>query len=318
MSVEAEAKQALEAWGGSTIVPRLIKNRENAVFEVHLSGGERAALRLHRFGYQSAAAIQSELWWMQEVGKHSVAVPVPIPTDRGNLIHQLGTGRIATAISWVHGKQLGDQGAELGGTLTQQEARFDAIGSLVAQLHNATDLLRLPDSFERHRWDIDGFLGENPFWGRFWENPTLTANEKSLVLRARGQAREILECYAVDGGDFGLIHADVLRENVLFSGSDPVLIDFDDCGFGFRLYDLASLASQNEQEPHYRTLMAASIKGYRRRRELTDEALQLLPMFIMLRRFASCGWVVPREGVDRQRIYAERAARAAKLFLDDV
>jgi len=315
MNVAAEAAEALRAWGGATQAPRLIKDRENAVFEVHLHSGQRAALRLHRVGYQSAAAITSELWWMQEVGARDVPVPLPVPTQNGALIHELANGRIATMISWVDGAQLGDHGVDLGGSTAEQEARFHKIGALVAKLHNATDALTLPADFERHRWDIDGFLGEAPFWGRFWENPTLSEDEQETVLAAREKAREMLEVFVLDGGDFGLIHADVLRENVLFDGDDAVLIDFDDCGFGFRLYDLASLASQNEQEPHYQALMNAAFEGYRSQRDLPEDTAALLPMFVMLRRFASCGWVVPREGVDSQRAYAQRAVRAAERFL---
>ena len=38
---------------------------------------------------------------------------------------------------------------------------------------------------------------------------------------------------------FGLIHADAHLDNVLFDGQQARLIDFDDCGFGYRIYDVA-------------------------------------------------------------------------------
>ena len=56
--VLAQAVEAAGFWGGC-VAPRLIKNRENAVFEVMLPSG-RAALRLHRVGYQTEAAVRSE------------------------------------------------------------------------------------------------------------------------------------------------------------------------------------------------------------------------------------------------------------------
>ena len=315
MTDTAEAVEALGAWGGSSHPPRLIKDRENAVFEVRLNDGRRAALRLHRIGYQSAAAISSELWWMQEVAKRGVPVPTPISTDDGALSYVLANGRVATLISWVEGKQLGEQGTELSGSESEQEVQFGRIGALVADLHNATDALDLPPEFERHSWDSDGFLGNDPFWGRFWENPTLCPDEQRLLQDARETARARLAAFDDAGGDYGLIHADVLRENVFFRDGDPVLIDFDDCGFGYRLYDLASLASQNEDLPNYPALMQAAITGYRGRRSLPDAAVAELEMFVMLRRFASCGWIVSRADEDRRRIYAQRAVRAARQFL---
>ena len=84
------AEQALAAWGGGTL--RLIKDRENAVYEARLTDGRRAALRLHREGYQSPDAIRSELWWMQASAKAGVAVPAPVPTSSGDLLQVLPGG----------------------------------------------------------------------------------------------------------------------------------------------------------------------------------------------------------------------------------
>jgi len=308
------AEDALAAWGGGTL--RLIKDRENAVYEAQLTDGRRAALRLHRQGYQSVDAIRSELWWMQAVT--GVSVPSPMPTLAGDMLHILPGGRVATMISWVDGDELGAADVALGGSTALKADRFCAIGRLAAQLHEASDGLNLPDWFTRPAWDRDGFLGETPFWGQFWKNPALTSGEIETVLAARDTAGMLLQDYAEDGGDYGLIHADLLRENVLFGADGPVLIDFDDCGFGFRIYDIATLASQNESEPDYAELMAAALAGYREIRALSDQTEQLLPMFVMLRRFASCGWVVPRvsAGDPRMRTYAQRAVTAAERFLD--
>jgi Ser/Thr protein kinase RdoA (MazF antagonist) len=313
----SEAEQALGAWGGTDAPIRWIKDRENAVHEVRLRDGTRAALRLHRVGYQTVAAIRSELWWMQALAQAGLSVPLPIPTQNGDLVHVSSSGRVATVIGWVSGEPLGAYGAALEGGAQDKRARFHAIGALVARMHNITDTLTLPDHFQRHSWDAEGLLGDKPFWGRFWENPSLEAGERSLIGKARNKARQALADFRDRGGDFGLIHADVLRENVLFSGETVSIIDFDDCGFGFRLYDLATLASQNESEPDYAALMQAAITGYRSERPLSDADAALLPMFLMLRRFASAGWVISRAaaGDPLQRLYAERAVTAAERFV---
>ncbi len=58
MTLQDLAVEAAAHWQGRPT--RLILNRENAVFEMAIPGG-RAALRLHRMGYQNDAAIASEL-----------------------------------------------------------------------------------------------------------------------------------------------------------------------------------------------------------------------------------------------------------------
>ena len=70
---------------------------------------------------------------------------------------------------------------------------------------------------------MDGLLGDAPFWGRFWENPTLTGAEADLLIQARDDARAWLGQAQFP---IHLIHADALQENVLDGPKGLSLIDF--------------------------------------------------------------------------------------------
>ena len=307
-------KRALEVWGAQDI--RLIKNRENIVHEVRV-GGRPAALRLHRPGYQSKAAIQSELDWMAGLAAAGMRVPAPIPTRAGDTVADRGAGQIATVVTWVDGAPIGEGGVPLQGSEAEQVALYRKVGGEIATLHNLTDAMTLPDTFARHRWDIPGLLGETPFWGKFWECPALTEDERALIQRARAVAHDRATAFMDNGADFGLIHADVLRENVFIHDGILTLIDFDDAGFGFRLYDLAVMMTQNVGEPAYEAIKAAALAGYREHRTLSQEAEDLLPMFLMMRRFASMGWAVPRYDPEGPEVasYTQKAVTAARNFL---
>ncbi len=285
--MSADADEAARAFGGSA--PRLISTRENAVYAVDLPGG-RAALRLHRMGYQSEAAIRSELWWCEALFVAGVAVARPLSTPGGDLLVRLQSGVFASAIAWVNGAPLGKAGVALTGTVTRQADLHRALGRVIAQVHSATDALTLPDGFTRPRWDSDGLLGETPVWGRFWDHPALTADEAALARRTRDFLRERLADHATTGA-FGLIHADVLRENVLVNDRSLSLIDFDDCGFGFRLYDLGTVLSQNLFEPALPAIAGALVDGYAETRAI-DAAM--VPVFTLMRCCASVGWTMPR------------------------
>lgn len=309
-----ELKDALSAWGAQHI--RMIKDRENQVHEVKI-GGARAALRLHRPGYMSKAAIRSELIWMAGLSDAGMDVPAPLPAKDDSTVVTLSSGRLATVVSWVEGAPIGDGDLAFEMPIAEQISIYYKLGRELARLHNITDTLTLPDGFTRHRWDLDGLLGDTPFWGRFWECPALNAEERALINRARAVAHDRVQAYVENGADFGLIHADALRENVFIKDGAITLIDFDDAGFGFRLYDLAVMMTQNEQEPAAAEIQAAAITGYRELRAFSNEAEDLLPMFIMIRRFASMGWAVPRneDGGAAIRAYTEKAIRAARQFL---
>lgn len=300
-----EAEEAAGLWGG--MVTRPLRLRENEVYEMAVPQG-RAALRLHRRGYQSADAIRSELWWCGALAKAGLPVPAPLALSNGGHLGQLTGGRFATAVSWIEGAPFGEAGVPLAGQPQDQAGRHFALGRLLARMHKATDALLLPDWFSRPRWDHDGLVGDAPFWGRFWEHPALLPDEAEVLHRARVWLSGHLQR---QGGDIGLVHADVLRENILVSNGSLSLIDFDDSGFGFRLYDLGTVLSQNLYEPAYTDIRVALCEGY----GLADAAQ--VDAFTLARTLASVGWAAPRLASDHpvHRSHIARAVMMARRFV---
>ena len=307
MTLPAQATEAAAHWQGRII--RLISNRENAVFEMETPSG-RSALRLHRMGYQNAAAIQSELWWCAALADAGVSVPRPQPAKNETLLVTLGNGRVASCIAWADGKPLGENGKPFDAPLAVLLDQHAALGELLAKMHDVTDQLSLPTGFSRPSWDVAGLVGDAPFWGRFWEHPVATAAQKAQLARIRGWLQEKLAEHAVSG-HFGLIHADVLRENILVAGTSVSLIDFDDSGFGFRLYDLGTAMLPNLYEPGYSDLRDALIAGYSTLRPADRDTVE---MFTLARACASVGWTMPRLAAD-DPIHKSHIARC--LFFAD-
>lgn len=306
-----EAETAAHLWRAS--VTRPLSERENAVYEIALAAGDaRAALRLHRQGYQSPAAIRSELWWCAELAAAGLPVPRPVALPDGGLLAELPSGRAVSVVEWVAGNPLGAAGQPLSGSPAEQAARHHAIGRLLARIHTVSDRLTPPDWFTRHRWDAEGLAGEGPTWGRFWDHSALTPPQRATLTRARDWLRDRLTAHQAQGADIGLIHSDALRENILMKDEAITLIDFDDAGIGFRLYDLGSVLSQNLYEPAYAEIRAALIAGYLTERPLRAD---LVDTFTLARTLASVGWTMPRvdpahpivrSHIDRAVMMAER------------
>jgi Ser/Thr protein kinase RdoA (MazF antagonist) len=299
--LSALAHQAAVHWGGTPI--RLIDARENAVFEMALPDGTRAALRLHRIGYQSDAAIQSELWWTAALAAKGVAVPEPLAASNGDRLVRLGTGRMASVVRWLDGDPLGKHGQSFDMPSDRVVRLYHALGQMIARVHDTTDTLALPDFFIRPRWDIPGLVGEAPLWGRFWDHPAATADQRKTLIAAR----TFLTAWLSQQTDtLGPIHADVLRENVLVHGDRLSLIDFDDSGIGFRHHDLGTALIQNLYEPAYTAIRDALILGYAETRPVTVEAVEV---FALARTCASVGWTMPRLAPD-DPIHRSHIARA--------
>lgn len=305
-----EAEDAARHWGAALIRP--LRLRENEVHEIALAGNIRAALRLHRVGYQSAVGIRSELWWCAELARAGLPVPRPLPAADGALLVRLTSGRFASVVSWIDGLPFGEAGVPLAGAPAALAARHEALGALIAQMHLATDALTLPADFSRPSWDRDGLTGEAPHWERFWDHPALRPDEAAALQEARDWLRARL---AVTASPLGLIHADVLRENILVGAEGALsLIDFDDSGFGFRWFDLGTVLSQDLYEPAYPHLRAALIAGYARHLPLDPAEVDT---FTLARTLASVGWAMTRlpAGHPVHRSHIDRAVMMARRCL---
>ena len=301
------ATRALPLWGLEGADLHLVAQRENAVFKVSHKGMQYA-LRLHRPGYQTPAAMASELAWMDSLAQTGVQVPAPIANQQSGLLVER-EGFHIDLLTWLYGRPMGQTGTAL--ELDDRYATFAAIGEMMARLHDQADTWQRPPAFERMAWDRQGLLGEQPLWGRFWENPNLPEDLRADINAAREQAIQILQNEDLD---YGLIHADLVRENILIENDGLQLIDFDDSGFGYRLFDVATTLSKNWQEDDAEALQAAFIDGYERVRTLQ---WQYLPLFTMLRAFTYVGWIVPRIEEPGSDVRQTRFFNQAKIAIDE-
>ena len=90
---------------------------------------------------------------------------------------------------------------------------------------------------------------------------------------------------------FGLIHSDLRLANLLIDGSTVKVIDFDDCGFSWYMYDAATPVSFHEHQPHAPELIENWKTGYRRVLPLSTADEAEIPTFVMLRRILLVAWV---------------------------
>lgn len=312
--LHARAVEAMAAWSLPEQAPRLLKHRENAVFEVRLANGARAALRLHRPGYHAEDALLSELQWMEDLRRHGLATPEPIAAADGRLLISLDqAGQFADLIDWMDGAPLGATGRPLAHTRDELQRIFFAVGAEMARMHAIADRWRRPATFSRLSWDADGLLGERPVWGRFWDAAGLADPDRQFLADLRDALRERLAEIG-DGLDFGLVHADLVRENIFVGPSGVAFIDFDDCGFGWRLFDIATTLLRNRQEPDYASIESSLIEGYRSERALSDADLRQLPLFLLLRSLTYIGWIGDRPDLpDAEERLARYVADARKL-----
>lgn len=284
------AKQSLVLWGHSpAATATLINLSENATYRVDDPALEEPTiLRIHRVGYHSKEAINSELQWMAALRRDAgVETPEPIPAKDGSVIQLLRSPGMADPRHAVMFKFMtGCEPAEEG--LAEP---FVRLGEVSARMHQHAKGWTLPSGFTRHIWDYETSLGSKPHWGRWQDGMGLTPDRVKLLERLSQAIKRRLERFGMGRERFGLVHADIRLANLLVEGTRTKVIDFDDSGFSWYLYDLGTALSFIEHRPDVPELVAAWLTGYRKVAALSAEEEAEISTFIMLRRLLLVAWI---------------------------
>ena len=293
------AEAALERWPGTFTGLRPVKYRENAVFSVFRDDGRRFAVRIHRHGYHSGDALRSELAWMRSLADAGVGAPPSALSHDGEALVAVAhpavpEPRQVDFLEWLPGTPIGstDHGLSIDGATAI--AAMEKVGALAGRVHAHSCAWSGAEAMVRHAWDEDGLIGPEPFWGQFWKMPGLTPSQLALLERARERADRDLAAFGKDSDRYGLIHADFVPENLLFDGERINLIDFDDCGFGWHMFELATALFFLEHQNDDAVLTQALLRGYRQERALSPEHEAMLPLFLFLRGTTYMGWTQTR------------------------
>ncbi len=313
--IDAMADQALALWPvppGSTA--RRINVSENTTYLVE-GGGETAVLRIHRPDHHSERAIACELAWSSALrDSGAVATPAYRTGHDGKAIQRVSGGwgggelaaRFAVMFDFAEGREP-DPDDDLIGP-------FEALGALAARSHQHGMTWGRPEPFERLTWDLEGVFGNGAIWGNWRDGPAVTAAVRRVLERVEKTVSQRLTAFGQGPDRFGLIHADMRLANLLIDDNRTTLIDFDDCGFGWLLYDFAASISFMEDHGQVPALKAAWIEGYRRVRGLAAADAAEIDSFVMLRRLALLAWIGSHmEAPEPQRLAADFAQVSAEL-----
>jgi Ser/Thr protein kinase RdoA (MazF antagonist) len=269
----------------------LINLSENATYKIEDTvTGQKWALRMHREGYHSRNAIASELAWLTDLRKTGVVTtPIPVRGKDGELIqgaeHPLmARPRNVVLFEWEEGSEPGIGDEDLA-------EPFEVLGEVTAKMHLHSRQWRRPPDFERLTWDFETSIGSRPHWGRWQDGMGLDAKKTALFGKTVDLIEKRLQSYGKSEQRFGLIHCDLRLANLLVDGKKVKVIDFDDSGFGWFMYDAATPVSFYEHDPKVPHLIDSWLKGYKGVTSLPKAEEEEIPTFVMLRRLLLVAWI---------------------------
>ena len=293
---------------------RLINVSENTTYLVDAPGW-KSVLRLHRENYHTEIEINSELSWCAALRREGiVATPDVYPGRDGKTVQSsigcgLSTPQHMVMFHFVEGCQPDES--------EHMESHFEELGAIAARMHTHSIGWARPDFFKRHKWDIDTIFGANPTWGNWRSAPNITADIEKILRRAENAVIKHLSAFGKSTKRYGLIHADMRLANLLVSEVGTHLIDFDDCGMSWFLYDLAAGISFIEDHHQVPEIKSAWVRGYQKVRPLSKYECDQIDTFVMLRRLALLAWIGSHmESPEPQALAPDFACITAELATD--
>jgi len=302
-------RRALPVYGLPEDTPLTLLNRsENETWRAG-----PLVLRLHRQGYHTRPEILSELQWLGALqGLAELNAVRPVAGGQGPVTEI--DGRFLVAFAPIAGQEL-----QPGDDLARW---FAPLGEITARLHRHARGWTPPPGFTRKRWDVETILGARAHWGDWRQGQGLEAQGAALLERATARLAGRLAAYGTSPETFGLIHADLRLANLMVDGDRLTAIDFDDCGFGWWVYDLAAALSFIETDPRLPELIGHWVEGYSRIARLGPEDRAMIPALIFLRRVLLTAWLSTRADSDTAQAlggpaYTQGTVDLAERYLGD-
>jgi Ser/Thr protein kinase RdoA (MazF antagonist) len=301
--VTACARAALRRYDGHPDASvELLNVSENATFLVYDPGAGPSVLRVHRLGYHTEQEIASELVWMDALrAEAGVRTPRVLPAADGRRVvtvaENAGPARFCVRFEFLPGTEPGEEPAEDGRSrLTGRH--FEELGEITARMHRHAQGWARPNWFTRFHWDYPAAFGDRARWGRWQDGVGVGPAERRVLARLDDTLRARLNAFGQSLERYGLVHADTRLANLLVHEGSVSVIDFDDSGFSWYLYDLGTSVSFFEDSPEVPGLIASWLTGYRRVGRLTAEDEAEIWTFIMFRRLLLLAWIGSHQGVD--------------------
>lgn len=276
-----------------------LSQAENTILLVHDRGRDnKYVLRInsHQLTYHNPAVIGSEMAWLRALRRDSnIEAPDPVASRDGRFVQriealELDQTRCAIMMTFLEGVEP-DPDSLLEG--------FDRLGEITARMHGHAKGWTRPADFVRPDWTPESIANNEQGWGdwRYGYNMEDEA-AREVVGRAMGVVLTRLARIERDAERFGLIHSDFRLANILIEDERTKVIDFDDCGFGYFLYDLASALTFIETRPDAPELIETWLAGYRRVAEIPSDVEAEIPSFVMLRRILILGYLGNRRHLE--------------------
>jgi Ser/Thr protein kinase RdoA (MazF antagonist) len=211
---------------GAGTTCRLLRAAINHAYQV-TDGMHKYVFRIYSLNWRSGIEITEEIRLLQLLKEHDIPVSYAIPDPQGNYIQQIPAPegmRLGVLFSFAKGEKV----------LSFSEALHFKIGEIMARMHRVTHEL----SLQRIQYNPQVLLHDS--FELLKQYISIDTEEMQFMQHAQQyllQQYDNVQAYPFRNG---IVHLDIWFDNLnIHNNEDVTLFDFDFCGNGWLLHDIA-------------------------------------------------------------------------------
>ena len=264
------AKRVLAHYDLSEPHISFIRHSDNVTYRVSTAESKEYLLRIH-IPITSAMGshglnyrmVNSEVAWMSALSQETdLTIQKPIRNESGELVTRIpradGSTINATLLSWIQGEPYHRE-------LENEETAY-RIGKLLAIMHDQASQWEFPKDFLRPRRDVEYFAKMLNGIQPAVHDGRISRADYSELSKSISLLIDLLSGLDEDPRNYGIMHADTHKGNMLYDKGNIRLIDFSFCAIGNYMFDLGICFGDMKEELH-----RFCLQGYRSVRPLSGD-----------------------------------------------
>lgn len=280
----------------------------NTVYRVDGTQG-RYIMRIQEPYTLDAPLINSELAWLKALRHEAgLSVPEPVADETGVMVTTMQPEGIpprhVVLFRWMDGQLVGGSASP---------TKLRKLGAIMAKMHHFTRTWQPPADFTRLRWDWQRLFGAASVFASGKILPYLDDELRAIYDAAATRLSEAMGELGETPDNFGLIHNDMHASNYLYHQGEIKVIDFEVCGWGHWLLDMA-VTLEDLEGPRKEAMREAFLEGYSAIKPLPPGFAKFECAFIMARLMEMATWVVETNGEQ----YKEAAPRIIRRLANNM
>lgn len=253
---------------GTGTTCRLLRAAINHAYLV-TDGASKYVFRVYSLNWRSETEIKEEIRLLQLLIENGIPVSYAIPDAQGNYLQEIPAPegkRWGVLFSYAKGEK----------QFSISEAMHYKLGEIMARMHLVTHNLSLQrPEYNAQVLLVDSFELLKQYISVDTEEMQFMQHAQHYLLQQYSQVREHLVRK-------GIIHLDIWFDNLnIYNNSEATLFDFDFCGNGWLLHDIAyyilQIANTEREDNQYRLKLDSFLKGYESVTPISEEEKQMIP-----------------------------------------